>query len=110
MVFSEMCYDLPYTGKLWLGKNWRIVSYLPIRSSPIFTDTPKMYLAYTLTLARLPNFSSPMAFFLYGLPTAKCVWYVLFLKLWLYYIVLYDYSELETDAFLFDREISVVFI
>ena len=49
-------------------------------------------------------------FFLYGLPTAKCVWYVLFLKLWLYYIVLYDYSELETDAFLFDREISVVFI
>ena len=60
------------------------------------------------------DFSSFAKFFLangfFSVWSAKCVWYVLFLKLWLYYIVLYDYSELETDAFLFDREISVVFI
>ena len=28
----------------------------------IVTDTPKMYLAYALTVAYLPNFSSPIAF------------------------------------------------
>ena len=31
-------------------------------SLPIFTDTPKMYLAYALTVAYLPNFSSSIAF------------------------------------------------
>ena len=30
-------------------------------SSPIFTDTPKMYLAFALTLVYSPNFSLPMA-------------------------------------------------
>ena len=30
--------------------------------SPIFTDTPKMYMAYALTVAYSPNFSSPIAF------------------------------------------------
>ena len=49
-------------GKFWQEKNWRIVNYLPKKSSPIFTDTPKIYLAYALTLAYLLNFSSPIAF------------------------------------------------
>ena len=51
-------------GKIWRGKNWRIwqiISYSPRFSLPIFTDTPKMYLAYTLTVRYLPKFSSPIA-------------------------------------------------
>ena len=48
--------------KFWWRENWRIMSYLPKFSSPIFTDTLKMYLAYALTVAYLPNFSSPIAF------------------------------------------------
>ena len=41
------------------GENWwiwQIVSCSPKFSSPIFTDTPKMYLAYALTVAYSPNF------------------------------------------------------
>ena len=37
-------------------KHWRIVSNLP----KFLTDTLKMYLAYTLTVAYSPNFSSPI--------------------------------------------------
>ena len=51
-------------GKFWRGKSWqiwRIMSYLPNFSLPLFTDTPKMYLVYALTVTYLPNFSSPIA-------------------------------------------------
>ena len=37
--------QLPYMGKFGRGKIWRITSYSPKFSLPIFTDTPKMYLA-----------------------------------------------------------------
>ena len=58
---------LMYTvhGKYLVGGNWRIwwiVSYSPKFSWPIFTDTSKMYLAYALTVAYSPNFSSPIPF------------------------------------------------
>ena len=46
-------------GKYLVGQ---IMSYSPKLSSPIFTDTPKMYLAYALTVAYSPNFSLPIAF------------------------------------------------
>ena len=36
-------------GKIWWI--WQIVSYSSKFSSPIFTDTPKMYLAYALSVA-----------------------------------------------------------
>ena len=36
------------------------MNYSPKLSSPIFTDTPKMYLAYVLTVAYLLNFSLPI--------------------------------------------------
>ena len=52
-------------GNYLVGEDWqiwRIVSYLPNFFSPIFTDTPKMYMAYALTVAYLPNFSSPITF------------------------------------------------
>ena len=39
-----------------------IMSHSPKFSSPIFTDTPKLYLAYALTVAYSPNFSLPIAF------------------------------------------------
>ena len=39
-----------------------LASYSPIFSSPLFTDTPKMYLTYALTVAYSPNFSLPIAF------------------------------------------------
>ena len=48
-----------YTGKFWWGKTWRIwqiMSYLLKFSSSVFTDTPKIYLAYVLTVAFLPKF------------------------------------------------------
>ena len=51
-----------YMEKIWWGKNWQIVSYSLKLSSPIFIDTPKLYLAYAMTLAYLPIFSSPIAF------------------------------------------------
>ena len=41
---------------------WQIMSYPPQFSSPIFTDTPKMYLAYELTVAYSPNFPCQQAF------------------------------------------------
>ena len=47
------------------GKDWQIlqiVSYSPKLSSLIFTDTPKIYLAYALTVAYLPSFCLPIAF------------------------------------------------
>ena len=48
----------------------------------MFTDTPKMYLAYTPTVAYLPNFSSPIAFTCtvcqkFPPPNVSHVWYVL---------------------------------
>ena len=46
-------------GKNW--QIWQIVSYSPKFFSPIFTDTLKMYLAYALTVAYSPNFSSLIA-------------------------------------------------
>ena len=46
-----------YMGNFGREKNWRIMS-----CSPIFTNTPKMYLAYAVTVAYSPNFSSPNAF------------------------------------------------
>ena len=52
-------------GKIVVGKNWRIwqiMSYSPKFSSLIFTDTWKTYMAYALTVAYLPNFSSPIAY------------------------------------------------
>ena len=68
-IFGELlrglqyyCCLIPYTGNLWWGKFWQIVSYSPKFSSPIFTGTLKMYLAYALTVAYLPNFSLPIAF------------------------------------------------
>ena len=64
MLWHCVCVSVSYCT--WeIFKNWRIwqiVSYSPKFSSPIFTDTPKMYLAYTLTVAYLPKFSSPIAF------------------------------------------------
>ena len=45
-----------------MGEKWQIVSYSPKISSPIFIDTLKMYLAYALTVARSPKFSSPIAY------------------------------------------------
>ena len=48
-------------GKFWwgkIGKSWVILQKF---FSPIFTDTPKMYLAYALTVA----YSLP---YLYGSP------------------------------------------
>ena len=47
------------TREILAGEKWRIVSY---SLSPIFTDTPKMYLTYALTVVYSPNFSSPTAF------------------------------------------------
>ena len=47
-----------YTGKFGAGQIWWIMSYSPKCSSPIFTDT----LAYALTVAYSPHFSSPLAF------------------------------------------------
>ena len=44
-----------------IGKIWWIMSYSPKFSLPIFTDTPKTYLGYALTVAYLPNFSLPIA-------------------------------------------------
>ena len=50
-----------FGGKIGkFGESW--ASYLPNFSSPIVTDTSKMYLAYALTVAYSPNFSSPIAF------------------------------------------------
>ena len=50
-------------GKILVGwRIWWIMSYLLKFSSPIFTDTPKMYLAYAPTVAYSPNFSLPIAF------------------------------------------------
>ena len=40
-------------------------------SSPIFTDTPKMYLAYALTVTYLPNSSSPIALICMVCPLLK---------------------------------------
>ena len=65
-----------------MGNNWRIwqiVSYLPKFSSPIFTDTPKMYLAYKLTVAYSPNFSLPIAFTCVVCPAKNfpCVVYII---------------------------------
>ena len=51
--------------KVWHRKNyqiWQIVSYSPKFSLPTFTDTPKMYLEYTLTVAYSPKFYLPIAF------------------------------------------------
>ena len=58
-----ICYSV--RGKILMGKNWwiwRIMSYLPKYSSQVFRYTPKMYLAYALSVAYLPNFSLPIAF------------------------------------------------
>ena len=52
-------------GKIWRGKIGKLGESSAIRQDfprQIFTDTPKMYLAYTLTVAYLPKFSSPIAF------------------------------------------------
>ena len=49
------------THEFWLGKNWRIMSYSPKFLSPIFKDTPRMYLGYALT-------SLFANFYLYGSP------------------------------------------
>ena len=51
-------------------------------SSPIFTDTLKMYLAYALTVAYSPSFSSPIAFTCVAYknlppPNISCVRYVM---------------------------------
>ena len=46
------------------------MSYLPKFSSPIFTDTPKMYLAYTLTTL-FAKFFLANSFYLYGLPNRQ---------------------------------------
>ena len=77
--------QMPYTGKFGGGKigefckSWfnlicilasnnqhscssLLEDYLPKISLPMFTDTLKMYLACTLTVAYLPNFSSPVTF------------------------------------------------
>ena len=73
---------LPYTlsleesltalhGKILVGKNWSIVNYSPKFSLPIFTDTPKMYLAYALTVAHHQIF----LFYLHGLPKFSHVQY-----------------------------------
>ena len=51
-----------YTGEFWQEKNWQILSYSPKFSSPIFTDTLKIYLAYALTVVYSPKFSLPIAF------------------------------------------------
>ena len=51
--------------KFGQGENrqiWQIVNYSLKFSSPILTDTLKIYLAYALTVAYLSNFSLPMAF------------------------------------------------
>ena len=48
-------------GNIWWEKKWQIMSYSLKFSLPIFTDTSKMYLTYALTVAYLPNFSSPIA-------------------------------------------------
>ena len=50
------------SGKIW--QIWWIVSYLPM---PIFTDIPKMYLAYALT-SLFSKFFLANSFYLYGLP------------------------------------------
>ena len=58
-VFLYINIVIPYTGKFWHGKNWwiwQIMSYSPNFSSPIFTDTPKMYLGYALTVTHFPKF------------------------------------------------------
>ena len=44
----------------------------PKFSSPIFTVTLKMYLAYTLTVAYLLNFSSPIALPVWFAPCPLC--------------------------------------
>ena len=50
------------------------MSYSPKFSSPVFTDTLKMYLAITLTVAYSPNFSS----YLHGSPKFSPAKYFLY--------------------------------
>ena len=61
--------------------------YLPIFSLLVFADTPKMYLAYALTVIYLPNFSlygspkiSPTKYFLCMVNVLSCGKYLFFHK------------------------------
>ena len=49
---------VPYTGK-FLGEK---LANSPKFPSTMVVDTPKMYMAYALTIAYSPNFSLPIAF------------------------------------------------
>ena len=76
-----VCFYKYHTQEIFGGeKNWRIMSYLPKFSSPIFTDTLKMYLAYALTVAYSQIFPHPNSFYLYGSPKFSHVWYKLCVK------------------------------
>ena len=61
----QTCYQLPYMGKIWWGKNWWILAnrklFVKIFIINIHRYT-KMHLAYALTVVDSPNFSSPIAF------------------------------------------------
>ena len=52
--FMYTYHIIPYMGNIWQGKK---LANHELFALPIFTDTLKMYLAYTLTVAYLPNFS-----------------------------------------------------
>ena len=51
-----------YMERFWQGNKLANLANLPKCFFTDITDTPKMYLAYGLTVAYLSNFSSPIAF------------------------------------------------
>ena len=84
------------------------MSHLPKFSPPIFTDSPKLYLTYALTVAYLPNFSLPIAFTCtvcqnFPLPNISRVWYLhsyVLSMLSLGSIVISDLAVADLDRFM----------
>ena len=56
MVFLYICRTQENFARVKSRQIWQIISYLPKFSLPVVTDTPKMYLAYALTVVYSANF------------------------------------------------------
>ena len=61
-IHSWVDSNIPHTGNIWHRKNWQNLANYELFTKIFLTNIQKMYLAYALTVAYSPNFSSPIAF------------------------------------------------